>query len=55
MRKMNGKNLYEKIRKFHPDIRILCLSGSTAYILEEKNIAGQDLKILQTRFHRWSF
>jgi PAS domain S-box-containing protein len=46
MPKMNGKDAYEEIRKFRPDIKVLFMSGYAADIFEEKNIANQDLKII---------
>jgi PAS domain S-box-containing protein len=46
MPKMNGKDAYEEIRKFHPDIKVLFMSGYAADIFEEKNISDRDLKII---------
>lgn len=46
MPKMNGKDAYEEIRKFRPDIKVLFMSGYAADIFEEKNISDQDLNIV---------
>ncbi|HYA88863.1 MAG TPA: PAS domain S-box protein [Nitrospirota bacterium] len=46
MPKMNGKDAYEEIRKFRPNIKVLFMSGYAADIFEEKNISGKDLKII---------
>ena len=34
--KMNGKDAYEEIRKFRPDIKVLFMSGYAADIFKEK-------------------
>ena len=46
MPKMNGKDAYEEIRKFRPDIKVLFMSGYAADIFKEKNISDQDLNIV---------
>jgi two-component system cell cycle sensor histidine kinase/response regulator CckA len=46
MPKMNGKDAFEEIKKFRPDIKILFMSGYAADIFEEKNIFNHDLNIV---------
>jgi PAS domain S-box-containing protein len=46
MPKMNGKNTFEEIKKFRPDIKILFMSGYAADIFEEKNISDHDLNMV---------
>ena len=46
MPKMNGKDAYEEIRKFRPNIKVLFMSGYAADIFEKKNISDLDLNIV---------
>jgi PAS domain S-box-containing protein len=46
MPKMNGKDTFEEIKKFRPDIKILFMSGYAADIFEEKNISDHDLNMV---------
>jgi DNA-binding response OmpR family regulator len=46
MPKMNGKDAFEEIRKFRPDMKVLFMSGYAADIFEKKNIPEQGLNLV---------
>ncbi len=46
MPKKNGKEVYEKIRIFQPDMKALFLSGYTADIIGQKELPGKELDFI---------
>ena len=46
MPKMNGKSLYEEIRKVRPDMKVLFMSGYTKDIIMERGILGDDFSVI---------
>ncbi len=46
MPKMNGKDAFEEIRTFRPDVKVLFMSGYAADIFEKKNIPEQNLNLV---------
>ena len=46
MPKMNGKSLYEEIRKFRPDMKVLFMSGYTKDIIVERGILEDEFSVI---------
>jgi len=46
MPKMNGKSLYEEIRKIRPDMKVLFMSGYTKDIIVERGILEDEFSVI---------
>ena len=50
MPEMNGKELYEKVRKHHPDIKVLYMSGYTDDVIADRGILKKGTNLIQKPF-----
>ncbi len=50
MPKINGKEAYNEIRKFNPDIKALFMSGYTANIIQQDAATEQDIPVISKPF-----
>ncbi|MBN1265650.1 MAG: PAS domain S-box protein [Anaerolineales bacterium] len=50
MPEMNGKDLAEKIREIHPEIKILFMSGYTANVIAHRGVLDEGIHFLQKPF-----
>jgi two-component system, cell cycle sensor histidine kinase and response regulator CckA len=47
---MNGQDLYEKVRKSYPDIKVLYMSGYTSNVIAHHGILEQGIQFIQKPF-----
>ena len=50
MPKMNGKELYEKLRSILPDLRVLFMSGYSRNVIGNQGVIAEDVPFLQKPF-----
>jgi len=55
MPKMNGKELYEKIRKKYKHIKVMYMSGYTDNIIAEQGVLDDNVQLIQKPFHIQNF
>jgi len=46
MPRLNGREVYKRIREIKPDAKVIFMSGYTADIIRKEEIMGDGLKIL---------